>query len=367
MGTIQLIIALEDQEYAELLMNYIHNSEYADKVSVMMFTRFDSFNQVLEEGVPADLSLVQPEWMSGRRRPPQWRTMAYLTEQAMEGGEALVLSKYQPLSRLMENLLAGYYELAGTKPVRESACRAETKIISVYSASGGTGKTTVALNLAKQLSIMRYRVFYLNLEGLSGLSALLGADNDDGFSQMLYFIKSRSPALDEKLRQYVREDRRIGAHRFDPPVHLDDMRLMTDEDAKLMLTTLADSGRYDIIVADLESSLHERVIACLDLSGQIIWLVVDEPQCLHRTEMLLTKLQHERGYATKTELVVNRFTGTWSGAWNSYSYKPAAILPYIPHWKQPESLANLLASSVFNRNLSQYCKRFAGSGRRGAE
>ena len=61
----------------------------------------------------------------------------------------------------------------------------------MYSASGGIGKTTLALQLAKQAGLRGLSVFYLNLEQWNATSIWFGEEGGDDFSQMLYTLQTQ--------------------------------------------------------------------------------------------------------------------------------------------------------------------------------
>ena len=87
------------------------------------------------------------------------------------------LYQYQPLPMLLEQLSAMFNSYV-REPTRlaDSEGGTSTKVISVYSPMGGTGKTAVALHLAHAASSYQRRTFYLNLERWNTAEAWLSMD-----------------------------------------------------------------------------------------------------------------------------------------------------------------------------------------------
>jgi Mrp family chromosome partitioning ATPase len=106
-----------------------------------------------------------------------------------EGGIEGKIAKYQPLDRFFARLVSVYASMqrggldAETEP---SSCRTT----AVYSAAGGAGKTTVAMNLAKHLAEQGRRVIVLNLESLGSVSAFIAEAPGDRFSRLMYCLRS---------------------------------------------------------------------------------------------------------------------------------------------------------------------------------
>ena len=73
------------------------------------------------------------------------------------------IMQFQPLPLLLQAFTAHFAESGHTLP-RPAIRGKGPAVIAVYSASGGTGKSTLALQSAQQAGISGIPAFYLNLE-----------------------------------------------------------------------------------------------------------------------------------------------------------------------------------------------------------
>src|SRR5690606_12679878 len=112
-------------------------------------------------------------------------------EQGEEGRAPEVLPivyKYQSVNSLLSDVLQHYERHSGIRAKRLAVEDKSTRFIGVYSASGGTGKTTIAVGLAELLAAAGKRVFYLNMESMP--SRLSSQQREEPkFCRILYQLK----------------------------------------------------------------------------------------------------------------------------------------------------------------------------------
>jgi hypothetical protein len=95
------------------------------------------------------------------------------------------------------------------------------------------------------------------------------------------------------------------------------------------------------------------------LSHQIIWLVLDDLNNIHKSTVLLKELKQKFHSATsqwvdKVHFVLNKFTGKMG---NDLALKPIQLsgyLPYVPQWKSVHSIEQLMSENAFHGHLLQW-------------
>ena len=92
-------------------------------------------------------------------------------------------------------------------------------MVTLFSASGGVGKTTVALNLIRQAGQRGLRTFYLNLEALNATSLLFGIGEPDSLSQLLYSLQAHPEQWGELLEKLCRHQAQLRTDFLDAPEH----------------------------------------------------------------------------------------------------------------------------------------------------
>ncbi len=375
MDRIHLVIADEDKTYLEMFTGYVRTSDYANRLAVKSFSQKDALDRYLNGGTQTQILLAQAGMIPDPSTFPNVECVIRLEETGSGYADASMpaLYKYQPLTALLSAVFGIYAAQDGKKEVRFTGSR-KSKVLSVYSAAGGCGKTTVAVNMARQLALLDYRVFYLNMELLSSAKVWIPMEGEGGheFAQLLYYMKTNAKEIGSKLQMYKKHDVFTKADYLVPLSHVKEMMSMTMQDAETLIDILVEEASYDVIVADLEASLHERVLGVLRKSDDIVWLLLDDMQSLHKTKRLLEQLpllgEGIGSVLQKTKFVVNRFTGAYMNPIEREGIRVSGHLPYIPQWKNAHSREQMYSAAAFNERLTEICGSLYGlNGHAGGE
>lgn len=178
------------------------------------------------------------------------------------------------------------------------------KIISVFSNKGGIGKTSIATNLALELSkLTKENVALIDLNFQMGdITTFLDLKPSFNISYMLENIdKINETFLLSTLEKYKNSSLYVLA---DPPYFKQADNIHPQQIAKLF-NTLKDTFSY--IVIDAEASFDGKNIAALDNSDIILLVTVANLPALRNTQRCL-ELFDKLGYdKDKTKIIVNRY------------------------------------------------------------
>ncbi len=178
------------------------------------------------------------------------------------------------------------------------------KIISVFSNKGGIGKTSIATNLAIELSkLTKENVALIDLNFQMGdITTFLDLKPSFNISYMLENIdKINETFLLSTLEKYKNTSLYVLA---DPPYFKQADDIQPKQIAKLF-NTLKDTFSY--IIIDAEASFDGKNIAALDNSDIILLVTVANLPALRNTQRCL-ELFNKLGYdKDKTKIVVNRY------------------------------------------------------------
>jgi len=178
------------------------------------------------------------------------------------------------------------------------------KIISVFSNKGGIGKTSLATNLALELSkITKENVALIDMNFQMGdITTFLDLKPSFNISYMLENIdKINETFLLSTLERYKNTNLYILA---DPPYFKQADNIQAKQITKLF-NTLKETFSY--IIVDAESSFNAKNIATLDNSDMILLVTVANLPALRNTQRCL-ELFEKLGYdKEKTQIVVNRY------------------------------------------------------------
>ncbi|AWB43833.1 hypothetical protein DCC85_06090 [Paenibacillus sp. CAA11] len=356
MGPVRIVLGVEDEQYIELFLDYIRCSEYSRRARIQAFSRIDDFVEHLNMGDSGKAAVILAElpFLTELSQSGQPGNAVYcLSEHGREDYAGQVLMKYQPLNELLDAVLKGRPESGGT--LREGG-RSQARVIAVYSAAGGSGKSTVAQQLVKLLGTEGMKVFYLNLETFQGTSGNRTAGG--GLEQLLYDLKAASEQQaypDQPVSHYASESSALNADIFAPVENINELLEMDQADTLRLIDYIADSGEYELLAIDLDSYPNERTKAALERCDRIVWLLTDDIAVLCKEALCMSQLEKEQLSLTKpmnkTLFVLNRYLGTFLNQTLGLEVIPELTLAYIPEWKQCTQSHELRNSSAFQRDL----------------
>ncbi|MBO9599279.1 MAG: hypothetical protein J7559_15845 [Cohnella sp.] len=342
----RVVVAFAEREYASKLAEFVREQE--PDWDVAAFTYAEALRRELHEGDRSiDLLIGEPPIMreAGASCERARKTLA-LVEQTGAGGddgwtEAI---KYQSLPGLLAAIRRA---VAGQPGEKADGCR----IVTVFSASGGTGKTTLALNLLRQAGERGLRTFYLNLEALNATSILFGQGEPDSLSRLLYGLRAHPEQWEDLFGKLCRHQPYIRADYIDAPEHPGERLAMTSDVLSGLVGRIRSSRRYDLIVVDPDQGASDWHRELMLLSDRVVWLAIDDVQGLKKADKLLRYWEEPPGseaFTDKLLFVMNKAQGQRPiNRWNLHGDQPAMSLPYVPQWKTVEQPGRLLGSPAF--------------------
>lgn len=276
---LRLAVADRDGDYMRMLARAIRESEWRRKVTVVLIhgDEADGLPGLPEDWADGDPVLADAFWCrrwveSGAKGKLLCLTDArdqMASELDMDGQRIPCLFKYQSvhglLTQLMDRMAQGPGGVSGAD---STSCR----LLAVYSASGGAGKTTFAQGLAEWLAAAGCRTFYLNLERIPGEPGG-GPETSRRFARVMYHMRrgEQSSLLSLADRHPDR-----GYDAFPVADHADEWNEYGSADFRELIEWLRQSGRWDYIVADCESALTDVTETAVRLAEERFLLVPDD-------------------------------------------------------------------------------------------
>lgn len=348
----------QDDTYLHRLLSFARTSEIGGQ---FILKSFSSWSSVINSQDALDVLLADPQLLPDSES--EWSQsfkIVYLLDQDQSGNgelEEMFLYRYQPLNQLFDRLSALVLAPNHIQPLVKSN-QVRSKLISVFSAVGGCGKTTLALNLARMLSFQGRKVFYLNMESFSSVQLFAGHPDERPFEKLLYYVKSGATPLHAKLAWLKKIDPISKLEYIEPCRNALDMEEMSVEDTLSLLKAI-DELHFDYIIIDCASSFHQRICTSLTASHVILWIIQDDFQVLDKTAAAVAEFhQNEAGKvqeaAPQIHYVLNKFTGHLVNDLQAKGFSPSCRLPYIPNWKSVSSVQSLLAESSYTDELTKW-------------
>ncbi|MFB9279689.1 hypothetical protein [Cohnella cellulosilytica] len=358
----RIVLAAEEREYVAKLAEYLREEEKGWEVAA--YSHGSALRMELQSGGKVDALIGDREMAGQALASGGYAGKIIVLEDSdaaagrgEEGEEAwLTIPRYQPLPALL-SCIRGALGNRGAK--RNEGCQVWT----VFSASGGAGKTTAALNLVRQAGERGLRVLYLNLEELNATSLLFGSGEPDALSRLLYALQARPEQWEELARRLCRHQPHLRADYIDAPEHPGERLALSPEIAAELIGKLRAGNRYDVIVVDPDSGAGEWHAGLLGLSDRVVWLTLDDAQCLRKAEKLLRYWESRLdGLAFKLTFAMNKAVGGRPvNRWTLPGDLPAVALPYIPQWKATDHPGKWLASPAYSGAAEKLLDVLSGS------
>ncbi|MFD2612166.1 AAA family ATPase [Paenibacillus gansuensis] len=351
-----------DQEYLQLVSRFLRVSGRLSEMNVIYISNQEEWERFAASAQHCDILLIHENWLEKGRTYASRCTIA-VTEKNSNGETAeRSVAKYQSMDALLSVVYSLYADAAGVQWNRTGNRAA--KVISVFSSCGGSGKTTVAVNLAKLLSSGGSSVLYLNLESVTSSDIWLEPEGGENFSTIIYYLQHEPEQLPAKLRASIRKDPYTGVYCINPHHSVREMQQLSGGQMKQFIDRILELEEYDYIVIDLESVYHERVLASMQASQWTIWLLLDDLQSISRTARWLDELafrqpQEHAFIRPSLRFFTNKYTGSMHPS--DHSLQISGVLPYIPQWKNVRSKEQLLMNRMFDDNLMQIIHLLGGA------
>lgn len=265
-----MIIAVPDAEYVERLAQYVRHSSYADGWQVIACTSVQSLRQLIEHSHPVHLIVVHDSFEF--QLPEQQQHIVHVrlvgpTNRVVTTSDVL---QYQPLSALLFDINKIFYLAQQRQHV--SAGHKFTQILTICSAQGGIGKTSIAIECAQQSANNGKRVFYLNVELWNSSVAWLDDEKTDDLSVLLYCLHVDSNKARDQFIHAKKHHATFSIDYLPASKHVRERMEMTAIQFQLLLQVIVQTELYDVVIVDTDCSFDEVWRASLLHATNIVWL-----------------------------------------------------------------------------------------------
>ena len=180
------------------------------------------------------------------------------------------INKYQSIYTIEKEIISIFQSKSNKEIVEKRANN--VKIIGVYSSSGGTGKTTIAIGMAKQLADKNEKVLFLCTEAIVSYTKLLTSSKKDSFSEIIYQIKGENKNLLMKTKGIVNNNQ-MGFDYFSEPICYEDMLEFSANDWIKYIEYLKEYSNYAFIIVDIESNISEKTKRILGICDEVYMVI----------------------------------------------------------------------------------------------
>ena len=269
----RIILAAEDIPYLVSLQNKF-TEELFNLIDLEVITDRSYFSEFLSVPQEAQVLIVSEKLYVPQIRKHRFGQVFLLTE---EPGEKIQpddglnrIYKYTSIKEIYSEVISRSTEVLRLD--RETV--ADPRILLVTSATGGAGKTTVAMGLCASLVRGYKRVLYLNCEKLQTFQLLMHSQAPLTEEEAYTALMHPTQDLYAQIRHCIRTDR----YHYLPPLPAPQMSLGISMDAYMRVAEGArKSMDYDYIVVDTDSVFDEDKARFLDLADRVFIVTEQSP------------------------------------------------------------------------------------------
>lgn len=357
-----LIAAMPDETYLKLFNEYLRMGGLTSQWSVECFTSAERLNRRFLAG-DADAAVIHPPWLEQLEKSGCLNARIICAWSEDPSADRIrgfpALFKYQSVPMILSRLksLMREHHASGGDGEDFAGQGDNCRMIAVYSAAGGAGKTTLSVQLLELLASRQHPVLYVGLESTSSLEAFVRIGEGMDMSRLLYEMENRGESFAETLRQAICRDAVRGFHYVRPFQLAEDAAGMTAGDTLALLGHVRSLGLFDCVVLDLESSVDERVKGAFLAADEIWWLLADETVCLMKTarrqeEWKRALADQWKPVSRRIRYLVNRSTDlSVSPECRRISRSAAVHLPEVPEWNKGSDAAPVAAGYSYREQL----------------
>lgn len=282
----RIIIADTDQSYIiPLQQKFIE--EYFEKIDLEIISDISYFEQLFSSPQKVDILIVSEALFGSELQRHNIGSIFIMTEQQSEAlsNELNVhhIYKYTSIKEIF-NVISG----KGTFSLNVAADhQKEPQIITVYSACGGVGKTTISLGICASLSKNYKKVLYINAARLQSFQTLLV--NPDPISATDVYAKLSIGK--ENIYPDIKHAIRNEGFNYIPPLRASLMSLSIDYSIYEKIAFSAKkSGDFDFIVIDADTAFDEDKARLIDVSNKVIIVTRQNKASAYATQNLISNI-----------------------------------------------------------------------------
>lgn len=358
MYKLSLLFADHDSEYVEKVAEFI-NSEYSSRIKLSSFTKIESLQECLASlKGEVDVLLASPAFLKDISVVHNNINMIIALNDGKISGETKepAIEKFQPGDKMVSQLL-DMYGSKYRKAANLMAGKNETKLIAVYSAAGGTGKTSVALGLCLSLRSRGKEVLFLSFESINSTVSTFTCNGTEALSHIMLCLSENPSMLPVKLELCKTRDRAYDFEFLEPPDCFLELSELQLEDMEKLLNALRLVGKYDYILIDIDSAADSRVLSILTNADKVVFVCGDDVMASYKTDSFLQQIQkipfvRETGLLSKFMPVMNKGC-EYPGNIEKYGLAYCCVIPFLDNlWSCSGGCYSFDSNHFFQESLS---------------
>lgn len=261
--------------------------DFFEKVDLEIITDTDYFESLFSTPQKIDILIVSEDLYSTAMQRHNILHIFVMNEQYEEDRTADLnvnhIFKYTSIKEIFNEITGKSVDVLkiGT------AEKQETRVVLFYSASGGVGKTTLAMGVSASLTKSYKRVLYINAARLQVFQHMLENHSSITAADVYSKLVSAGDNIYSEIKHVIRKE----LFSYLPPFKAALMSLgLSYSVFEKIILSAKKSGDYDFIMVDADVSFDEDKAALLNLADNVIVVVKQTLASVLATNILVSNI-----------------------------------------------------------------------------
>lgn len=287
MSRARVIVADTDINYI-IPLQLKFAEEFFDAIDLEIISDRSYFEELFASPQKADILVVSEELYDTSLQRHNISNIFLMTEQYEENQTAELnvnrIFKYTSIKEIFNEIIG--------KSASELKIQKENqkpKIVLVYSACGGTGKTTVAMGISASLTKNYKRVLYINAARLQVFQHMLENPSAITAADVYTKLSTSTDSIYENIKHVIRKE----LFSYLPPFKAALMSLGLPYSVfERIIISAKKSREYDFIVVDADITFDEDKAALLGLADKVIIVTEQSLMSVTSTNRLVSNINN---------------------------------------------------------------------------
>lgn len=261
--------------------------EYFEKIDLEIITESGYYEHFFASPQKADMLIVSEKLYTPELQRHNIGSIFLMTEQyaenLMNDPNVNRVYKYTSIKEIFNVIIGkGAVYLKGS-----DVSRKETQIILVYSASGGVGKTTIALGISACLNKNYKKVLYMNASRLHSFQTMFSNTSPIAASDVYAKMASATDNVYADIKHAIRNE----GFSYIPPFRAALMSLGIEYSIYEKIAISAKgTGEYDYIIIDADMIFDEDKARLMDIADKVFVITKQDKASVYATNVLVSNI-----------------------------------------------------------------------------
>lgn len=277
-----IVIADSDKKITDALeLKFLESLD--EQIDIEIITEKDYFNSYFTFSKTIEILAVSDEFYNAKLAKHNIGHVFILSENAssdISDKNTDVIFKYSNINDIYS------YIIAKSNFNPEKRKRVNTLVTLVYSASGGVGKTSVALGICKSLANIYNKVLYINAQRLNSFQCYLNNDAAIPSSVITEFLNP-DISLFNRISYIIRNESFDYLPPF--PMSLESLGLNYSIYLNLIKSAVAQK-KYDAIIVDADVAFDKEITDLIEAADKVLIVLNQDKPSVYATNMLIKNI-----------------------------------------------------------------------------